>query len=345
MVDKNILLLTDYKGFFGSKQISSLYRGGMNISRLIDLFQGYGYSVHVLNFCQININELLISRPIVLYTSSEDKSGLYKSFIEDVISILEELGISVIPRYRFLKAHNNKVYMELLRETSDYLPIKTIHSRFYGSGEELQQDTKSIEFPVVIKPSSGAMGRGVAKARHQRELLKIAREISGSHNLIHDFMETLRSIKYKKKYKTESSHRNKFIVQNLIESLTNDWKVLVYNNKCFVLYRGNRKNDFRASGSGDFIFKRELPDGLLDFAVGIKDYFNVPNISLDIGYDGKNFHLIEFQFLHFGTTTIEKSKFHFIKTNSRWSCIDGESDLEETYVQSIVEFISENKSF
>lgn len=341
---KEIILLTDYKGFFGSKQKSDIYRGGMDIPKLINLFQLQGYSVKALNFCHLNLQEVLQTQPIIIYTSAEDKNGIYKSFIEDIIYSLEEHNVMVLPRYSYLKAHNNKVFMELLRGMSDYGLIKTIHSHLFGSLEELELNLSLINYPVVIKSSSGAMSRGVAKAKNAKELIKIARKISTSQNLFHDIKELLRSIKYRKNYIRESFHRNKFIVQNFISGLNNDWKVLVYNNKCFVLYRSNRKNDFRASGSGKFEFRKDLPDGLLDFALSIRDYFTVPQISLDIGYDGKNFHLIEFQFLHFGTTTIEKSMFYFEKIGEKWNCINGKSDLEEVYVQSIVGFIKEHYS-
>ena len=78
----------------------------------------------------------------------------------------------------------------------------------------------------------------------------------------------------------------------------------------------------------------------MDFAFEIKNHFKVPNISLDIGFDGKKFHLIEFQFLYFGTTTIEKSPFWFEKDDDSWKLNEGESELEKVYVESIVEFIN-----
>jgi len=49
-------------------------------------------------------------------------------------------------------------------------------------------------------------------------------------------------------------HRSKFIVQEFIPDLSNDWKVLVFWDKYYVLRRKNRPNDFRASGSGLFSF-------------------------------------------------------------------------------------------
>ena len=43
--------------------------------------------------------------------------------------------------------------------------------------------------------------------------------------------------------------------------------------------------------------------------------------------------------VYFGTTTIEKSPFYFTKKNSKWILHDDKSELEKTYVDSIVKYI------
>ncbi|MBN1187863.1 MAG: hypothetical protein JXB49_36655 [Bacteroidales bacterium] len=340
---KDILLLTDYKGFFGSKQKTKIYRSGMDIVKMARLFQEHEYNIKIVNFSQLDLDIVFKTRPIVLYTSSEDNYGMYKAYIEDIIFALEQKGIFVLPKYKYLKAHNNKVFMECLREISEFTPIKTIHSKFFGSYEELILNLSSFIYPVVIKPAYGAMSKGVAKALNEIELIKSVKAISASKSIIHDIKELLREIKHKG-YIKESTYRNKFIVQNFIPGLNNDWKVLLYDNKCYVLYRGNRENDFRASGSGKFEFRKELPAGLLDFAYSIKTYFDVPHISLDIGYDGKTFHLIEFQFLYFGTTTLEKSSFYFEKSKDNWRICDEQSDIEFVYVESIINYLKKEEN-
>jgi glutathione synthase/RimK-type ligase-like ATP-grasp enzyme len=337
---KDIVILTDYKGFFGSKQKSPVYRGGMDISSLSDQFSQEGYNVHVVNLCSIDVDKLKQINPAILYTSSEDSHGDYKSFVEDIIFNFEQRGFLILPSFAHLKAHNNKVAMELLRDRSGLDSIKTIHSMTFGTLEELISSSENISFPVVIKPASGAMSKGVSKAETIDEMIAKAKKISRSFNLRHDTKELLRKLKYRSTYKKESFFRSKFIIQNFIPGLENDWKILVYGNKCYVLYRGNRKNDFRASGSGNFVFREDLPVGLLDYAFSIKEHFNVPHISLDIGFDGRLFHLIEFQFLYFGTTTLEKSPFYFSKTSNEWVLVEKTSILEEVYTHSIVDFLN-----
>jgi len=338
---KKIKIIIDYKGFFGSKQKSLIYRGGMDLGHLVRLFNYKGFDVEILNFSDIDFVKIKQESPFVIYTSSEDFGGFYKSFIEDIILSLEDAGLTCLPSYNYLRAHNNKVYMELLRRSRNFEELSSISSRVFGSFEELKNTTQEFKFPVVIKPASGAMSRGVSIAYNYDELLKKTQKISSTRNIIFDLKDRLRKLKYGDRYVPESLNRSKFIVQNFIPNLNNDWKVLVYGNKLFILYRGNRENDFRASGSGKFIFRKDIPEGILDYAYSIMKKFDVPNISLDIGFDGKQFHTLEFQFLYFGTTTLEKSPFYFEKNGNSWDIVDKSLCLEEVYVESIVHYLRE----
>lgn len=341
MINK-IVLLTDYKGFFGSKQKTKIYRGGMDLEKIIDLFSKNNYHSDVISFKDFDSSIVDRDNTLILYTSNEDIDNSYKSYIEDIVFHFERQGLFVLPSYNYLKAHNNKVAMELLRIRSDFAPIQTIESKVFGTIEELVNCAHSFNYPVVIKSASGAMSRGVRMAENPHELIRAGKVISKSYNFRHDIKELLRKLKYRENYIKESFFRKKFIVQNMIHGLTNDWKVLVYGIRCFALFRGVRKGDFRASGSGDFQFRKELPDGILDFAYSIKKFFKVANISLDIGFDGNKFHLLEFQFIHFGTTTLEKSSFYFEKIENEWILIEEKSDLENVYVESICDYLANN---
>lgn len=338
-MSNEILILTDYKGYFGSRQKNVMYRGGMDIPLMIDYFNRDGWNAVPVKFCRLDMHKIREEKPVLIYTSSEDHTGLYKSFIEDVVYNLEQTGLKVIPGFSFLRAHNNKVAMELLRSRSGLEEIQTIKSLAFGAIEEVIEVANSLTYPVVVKMAAGAMSNGVAKANTPEELVNVAGKFAKSCDLKHDIKEILRIFKYREHYVRESFNRNKIVVQNMIHGLENDWKVLVYGTRCYALYRGNRDNDFRASGSGKFIFRKDIPDGMLDFATKIRKFFNVPNISLDIGFDGEKFHLIEFQFLYFGTTTLEKSDFYFLYEGGKWQIRDGKSCLEEVYVQSITDYL------
>ena len=104
------------------------------------------------------------------------------------------------------------------------------------------------------------------------------------------------------------------------------------------MFRHNRKNDFRASGSGLFEYNENLPEGLLDFAELVFNSFKTPYLSLDVGFDGHEFSLIEFQYLNFGNYTIEKSPFYFVRESEGWIKIQEESNLEKEFVRSFIRY-------
>lgn len=232
--------------------------------------------------------------------------------------------------------------MEILRSQIQDKKLNNIKSWHYGTIEELIKMVDQFSYPVVLKSAEGSMSRGVSLAKNKDELIRNAKKISRIMNIYYDLKDLGRSIK-RKGYTKESKYRRKFIVQECIPDLNNDWKILIFGDKYFIFERPVRKNDFRASGSGKFIFDEKIPDGILDLAQEIFNHFDVPNLSIDIAFEGNRFYLLEFQAVYFGTTTIEKSPFYFIKFKDKWKIFREESELEKVYVDSVVKFI--NKKF
>jgi hypothetical protein len=345
-----IILLTDYRNSFYSRMGSQ--EDGFEQSKLKEYFLKEGFSLDILQFCDINFEDSEWYGTPVLYTSLEDPELYYKNFIEDVILGLEMAGAWIIPSFYFLRAHHNKVFLEILRQNSKLTTIKNLHGHFYGVPSECEERATNFTFPVVVKPAAGAMSTGVTLVKTVSELRKTIYKISKTDRpLREEFRNIIRPYarKIKKllnpgiKFGTIVSYREKFVTQQFIEGLQNDFKILVYNDKYYVLKRENRKNDFRASGSGLLSYPQTLPDGMLDYVKEIFEYFDVPYLSLDIAYNGKVFFLIEFQFLMFGTYTLEKSLFYFQLINNQWIKVDGESKIEYEFVRSVSEYIRRKK--
>lgn len=336
---KDIYILTDYKGYFGSKQKTEWYKSGMDLSKIQSLLAANGYNPVIRCFSDINLREEDYRGKIVIYTSSEDPGYYYKDYIEDIIYALHLQGANLIPRFEFLRANNNKVFMELLRDLMPIPFIKNIQSNHFGTLEKLMERANTLAYPVVIKSARGAMSKGVFLAKNETELIHYAKKVSKTPNLFSQLWELKNYLKLSGKIRLSSWNRKKFVVQNFVDGLSNDWKVLVFGDKYYALNRLNRKNDFRASGSGIFKFRDDVPDSLLDFAQLVFQQFKLPNVSLDIAYDGKELFLMEFQAIYFGTKTIENSPFYFTKSSGRWELITEEPDLEREYVQSVIQYL------
>ena len=80
---------------------------------------------------------------------------------------------------------------------------------------------------------------------------------------------------------------------------------------------------------------------LLDFSKKVVNEIDFPIIGMDIGFDGKNFHLIEFQMIHVGPYTLQRSDYYFVWEDDAWKCNYEKSDLELEFARSIKEFIEE----
>ena len=336
---KLIYALYDYKQVFNSKKYSPIYREGMDKNKLIKYFLDYEYKLifePMHKALSLEVGDIP-----VIYTSQEDPGYLYKNFIEDIILALENKGAITLPPFLYLRANNNKVFMEFLR--NHILPPKYhSHTMVFGCFEELMSDIDKIEFPCVIKTSEGATSRGVYKASNKEDLIRISKKISRSPNIKYEIRDKARALKHKG-YKKKSLHRKKFIVQDYIDNISNDWKVLVYYDKIFVLRRQNRPGDFRASGSGLFSFDNVVDERLLNNAIEIRQILNLPMVSLDLAIKDNKIILFEFQAVYFGTTTLEKSPYYYLYENGVWTQHIGESRLEETYAYSIVKYLEEVK--
>ena len=338
---KRVVLLTDYKGNFGAKYNAVPYRSGFDKSLLCQIFNRSGIEVEFIPFSEIDWKRKDWSDEMVLYTSSEEFGYYYKSFIEDNILHLERLGAKCIPGYPHLRANNNKVFMEFLANS---LGIETHLKTFaYGTLEELRDYAQrvQIDFPVVLKKPDGAKSRGVFLIHNEQALLRKSAKLQEVLGVFDKFRELIRSWKHKG-YQKQSFYQKKMVIQSFIPNLKNDWKILIYGEKGFVLNRGIKPNDFRASGSG-FSYKSgsksEIPLEVLDFSKKIYDKMNVPNLSLDIAYDGNLPYLIEFQSVYFGMATILMSEDFYCFKDREWKKKPEDISLEEIYAQSVIDHV------
>ncbi|MCF7913580.1 MAG: hypothetical protein K9L66_00280 [Spirochaetaceae bacterium] len=342
---KKIICLTDYHNYFGSKWNSDPYRSGMDKEYLTRLFSDSGYVVEYISMAEVDFSDPKWKGQPVLYTSSEEHGYHYKSFIEDVVFGLDRAGAVLIPRADFLRANNNKVYMEILRQVALPDKFNTLNAQIFGTYEELDAvlSANQVTFPCVLKTASGAMSSGVFLAHDENELRRQVRKIGRTAPLKVILKEKARSYKHQG-YKTESSYQGKFIIQPFVAGLKNDWKVISFGHKYYCFERPVRKNDFRASGSGskNYIYGSEtkVPEGLLDFARELKNIFSVPSLSIDIAYDGNKLHLVEFQAIHFGTVGQVKSKDFYEYCQGKWELRKNIYDIEHVYVDSIVEYLN-----
>jgi glutathione synthase/RimK-type ligase-like ATP-grasp enzyme len=338
-----LYLLTDFKGQFGCNVRAVPYRSGLDIALLKEHFEEAGYELQVISAPDVDLRAMDFAGQYVLCTDTEDPDCLYKNYLEDIYIALELQGAILIPRHKYIRAHHNKVFMEFLRDLSPLPCVKSIRSHHFGTLEELADRKDSFQGPHVVKGAAGAKSRYVKLGADPDDLVAKAAMVSRSRNIAQEWWDFGRSKKHKG-YVRDSRFRRKFIVQTFVPGLSNDWRVAIYGDKYFVGRRPTRENDFRASGSGLGTFEKELPPGLLDFATEIYDSFDVPQISIDVGYDGRDFHLFEFQFLLFSTTPVVRSPHHFTRSGHEWVRVEADIVIEEEYARSVVRHLERREN-
>ena len=338
---KDVFLLTNHRGAFGNKYKATPYHSGMDKELLSKSFEEKGYNAIFMSPSEINFRDKKYKGSIVLYTTTEDYLEHYKLYIEDVVLGLEAMGAIVLPNFISLKSHHNKVFMEILRDIQYFEPLNNIETKKFGTYEEFKRHFPKNQEPIVVKMASGASSLGVFLGKSYKELVAKVKKASKTFYFKQDVIEFLRKLKHKE-YIPVSRHRGKFITQNFIPNLTNDWKILVYLDRYYIFERPVRENDFRASGSGKekYLFgdKASIPNGILDYAKSIYDKLDSPMLSVDIAYANNQFYTLEFQFTGFGTSGQQLSENYFSLQNGNWESVYEKLDLEQVYADSVIGF-------
>ena len=350
---KRLIILTDEESEFLISKANLRYFTSMDINAIKGYFTSRNFSVEIYKFSEFDFCGDYRGVAI-LYQTSEAPGAFYKRYIEDMVYFLEKKEAVMLPRHSLLKAHHDKIFMEFLRNNFAGEALKTVKSWCYGSWvDALNYDHG---FPVVIKQASSSGGAGVFLAKDRKQFSRLAKRAGqviiagGAISLLINFCKT--SIKKMIVYfSPEKGKLVKYdvspvstglVLQTFIPDLKGDFKVLFFGGKYYMMYRRNRKNDFRASGSGSF---HPVPEnkhnGLLDFARLLTLEIDFPVIGMDIGFDGNNYHLIEYQVIHIGTSALHRSIYWHEFEDGVWVRHDGPSNLEEEFSRSVHGYLRE----
>jgi|GEM_PF-183544 len=338
---QRILLLTDYRGMFYS---STKARGSsVDLGRLKSHFHENNVDLEIRPFSAIDFRSQNYKDLWVLYQSSEDPGLHYKSYLDDIVLGLFTQGAKLIPSFQQFRSHHNKHFLEIFRDLQDIPEIKNIESRRYGTYEDYANDLKNVgKKTFVIKSSDTSKSRGVFLLDSMNKIINIPRAISRTFSF-KNFSYFVETIITGEKTRKISNHRKKFILQEYIGGLPGDYRVVIYGDKYYVLFRKNRQEDFRASGSMDFNYDIALPENLLNYSKKVFEKCDAPYVALDIGFKDGIFYLFEFQFLSFGQYTIENSHFYYTFQKNEWNKVFEAPDLEREIAQSVCQFINKHQ--
>lgn len=225
-------------------------------------------------------------------------------FAKQLIYSVEAAGKKVFPNFNTVWHFDDKVGQKYLLEAVG-APIAPAWI-FYDKNEALQWTTKT-DFPKVFKLRNGAGSQNVRLVKTKNEAIKLIDKAFGRGFPAYDAMDNLKD-RYRLYRLGKSSIRDLFegivrfvlpppysrvrghekwyiYFQEYISNNDHDIRVIVIDNKAFAIKRMVRKNDFRASGSGEILYDRNIFDETIirlsiDLAVKLKtqcvgfDYVN-----------------------------------------------------------------------
>lgn len=298
----------------------------LNIEKMVSKLN---FSARVISFNELD-EMILSSDDIIIYTSSENPE--VRQFIKNKLYYIKDKCV-LIPSYDLLMAHEDKGFQEVMKKEKKFGNLRGNYI--------FDIDNHQFDYPKVLKTSQGAGSSGVLLVKDNTDLKAIKNkyfEPSFKRKCIQLQRKVKLSPEEYQIYSYKYKKFNLFVEQDFISNLVCDYKVLVFGDRYFVLKRNVRKNDFRASGSGDFEFI-DPPIEVLDFAKEIAEVLKNPYLSLDIAQSDKGCHLIEFQATNFGPYTLLNAPVRYIYDRKTWVKEENCRDLEANYSYALNYFI------
>jgi len=338
-----IIILTNNKGFFG--QMFQPWEG-VDLENIEDLLAAR-YDVERMTFFEVvNRDSKVFNNAFVLYSSSQQME--YKEYILDALMYIEQLGAILLPSLNMLKSHENKGFQELHKKL---VGVKSLNGIYAARFDEIE--CEDLKLPLIYKDLNGSGSDGVSLVKNIESIKKLSfsDECFLSRTQLSLFKSRLKAATLKvigipksiNNYGDYFAKQNRFILQEYIDRLSYDYKVIIFADRYYILKRYVEKGDFRASGSGLFEHISEINEGLLYFCKNMFIKFNEPFLALDVCEKLGKHYLIEYQGIHFGPYTVIKSKGYFkYDETSSWKYILSKSNLEENICDAVNLYIERN---
>lgn len=329
MRKRKVVFLSLPSGIFGNGGQSWL---SVDLNPTRALLEAKGFTIEEASIDRIDGIELA-STDVVIYTSCEARE--VREYMKDAFYFLRNRCL-LVPEYEFLLAYENKGFQELKKRA---LGIGNLSGEYHYDIDSVER-----ELPYVFKTIDGAGSSGVHLVRSLADEKRVRRKyfnIPLKRKLIMKQRKRVLSRKQFSAYRYRHKGFKRYVAQNFVRGADHDYKILVFGERYFCLKRNVRKNDFRASGSGDFDFSSRPPKALLSFASEIALRLDAPQLSLDIVASRDGFHLIEYQALNFGPTTLTLSEGHYVRDiEGDWQWRAGASDLGDCFAHSIDDYLT-----
>ena len=233
-------------------------------------------------------------------------------FAKQLIYSLEQCGKKTFPNYKTCWHFDDKVGQKYLFES---IGAPLVPSYVFYTKKEAMQWIDKTTFPKVFKLRGGAASQNVELAHSSAQARKLVKKAFGNgfppFNRLFYFKECVRKYKEGKSSvlgvfkgfgrlfiptefaKMRSNDVGYIYFQDFIPNNKFDIRVIVIAGKAFAAKRMVRKNDFRASGSGNLIYEKEhIPIDSVKLAFQLVDKLQSQCAAFDFIYDSAHQPLV-----------------------------------------------------
>lgn len=202
---------------------------------------------------------------------------------EKIYFIKNHLGKETMPNFDTIWHFDSKIAQNFLFEQYNIRSPKTFITFNY---QEAMNYINQCEYPQILKLSAGSGSNHVKMLKHKRQAIKEIKK---------HFAKTLLWDQLKKI--CDHQMFGSIYLQEFIPNNDSDLRITIIGDKyAFGFWRKNRKNDFRASGSGKLDYKREVPKEPINYCLEISKKLNFDSMAYDILFDKDNFLITEISY-------------------------------------------------
>lgn len=234
-------------------------------------------------------------------------------FAKQLLFALNQVGITTFPDFNTVWHFDDKVGQKYLFES---FQIPLVPSYVFYSKESALNWCKKTSFPKVFKLRGGAGSANVLLVQNERAAIKLISKAFGKgfpqYNALEGLKERWRKFNlnkttfidvlkglirfiYPSKYsKVVGNEKGYAYFQDFIPNNDSDIRVIVIDKKAFAIKRMTRKNDFRASGSGNVKFDiNNFDEKTIQLAFDVAKKLQGQCVALDFIYDNGIAKIVE----------------------------------------------------
>jgi glutathione synthase/RimK-type ligase-like ATP-grasp enzyme len=276
------------------------------------------FSERWIEYCKLNnvnyiivdcfntdIIELLLKEKVTHLMWNFHHSSVYDLTVSAyVLNSVELMGMNTFPNFNSRWHFDDKIAQKYLFESLD---IPVAQNYVFYSQSETEKFLKHISFPIVGKLKRGAGATNVkliksyTEGKHFVDLM-FNKGVSSSGSSFGNLDQKIRVIKkvknpitlikklfnYLKKFKKERSIANPekgyAYFQEFMPNNNYDTRVIVVYDKAIAFKRMNRKDDFRASGSGKSNFN-DIDINMIKIAFETSKKLKAQSLAYDFVYN------------------------------------------------------------